>query len=140
MGRARSVPSKNIPLAVLALSVSSLVALASGGPAKASQLVDRNATNVHLQVNARGQALITYRASGRLRRVLGWGAMNARPSAAGGKQVSFRLDYSGGWGTYHPRLWRAVPPPRPPPPAARRRARAPPRPPRPRTTQARPPR
>jgi hypothetical protein len=33
MGRARSVPSKNIPLAVLALSVSSLAALALGGPA-----------------------------------------------------------------------------------------------------------
>jgi hypothetical protein len=109
MGRACSVPSKNISLAVLALSVSFLTALASGGPASASQLVDRNATNVHLQVNARGQALITYRASGRLRRVLGWGAMNARPSAAGGKQVSFRLDYSGGWGTYHRRLWRAFP-------------------------------
>ncbi len=30
MGRARSVPSKNIPLAVLALSVSSLAALAFG--------------------------------------------------------------------------------------------------------------
>src|SRR5256885_8257195 len=118
MGRARSVPSKNIPLAVLALSVSSLVALASGGPAKASQLVDRNATNVHLQVNARGQALITYRASGRLRRVLGWGAMNARPSAAGGTQGSFRVDYSGGWGANRRRLrrGRASPlPPRPPP-------------------------
>jgi len=103
MGRACSVPSKNIPLAVLALSVSSLVSLASGGPATASQLVDRNATNVHLQVNAKGQALITYRVGGRLRRVLGWGATNARPSAAGGKQVSLRLDCSGGGGTYHQR-------------------------------------
>jgi len=86
MGRARSVPSKNIPLAVLALSVSSLAALALGGPAAASQLVDRNARNVHLQVNAKGQALITYRASGRLRRVLGWGAINARPSSSGGRR------------------------------------------------------
>src|SRR6266480_5113417 len=109
MGRARSVPSKNIPLAVLALSVSFLAALAFGGPVQASQLVDRNARNVHIQVNAKGQALITYRASGRLRRVLGWGAINARPSSSGGKQVSFRLDYSGGWGTYHRRLWQAFP-------------------------------
>src|SRR5205809_3141375 len=99
MGRARSVPSKNIPLAVLALSVSFLAALAFGGPAQASQLVDRNARNVHLQVNAKGQTLITYRASGRLRRVLGWGEINARPSSSSGKQVAFRLDYSGGWGT-----------------------------------------
>src|SRR5206468_6072097 len=106
MGRARSVPSKNIPLAVLALSVSLLAALALDGPAQASQLVDRNARNVHLQVNSQGQALITYRASGRFRRVLGWGAINARSSASGGKQVSFRLDYSGGWGTYHRRVWQ----------------------------------
>jgi hypothetical protein len=103
MGRACSVPSKTIPLAVLALSVS----FVSAPPAAASQLVDRNATNVHIQVNSRGQALITYRASGRLRRVLGWGAVNARPSASGGKQISFRLDYSGGWGTYHRRVWQA---------------------------------
>jgi hypothetical protein len=109
MGRACSVPPKNIPLAVLALSVSFLAALAFGGPAQASQLVDRNATNVQLAVNSKGQALITYRASGRFRRVLGWGAINARPPASGGKQVSFRLDYSGGWGTYHRRLWLAFP-------------------------------
>ena len=38
MGRARSVPSKNIPLAVLALSVSFLAGLALGGPAQASEL------------------------------------------------------------------------------------------------------
>src|SRR6059058_4076490 len=106
MDRARSVPSKNIPLAVLALSVSFVATLAIAAPARASQLVDRNATDVHLQVNAKGQALIAYRASGRLRRVLGWGAINARPSASGGTQVSFRLDYSGGWGTYHRRVWQ----------------------------------
>ena len=106
MDRARSVPSKNIPLAVLALSVS---LLAATGSARASQLVDRNARNVHLRVNAKGQALITYRTGRGLRRVLGWGAINSRPSASAGKQVSFRLDYSGGWGTYHRRLWQAFP-------------------------------
>ena len=42
-----------------------LATLAPSEPARASQLVDRNATNVHLQVNSRGQALVTYRASGR---------------------------------------------------------------------------
>ena len=94
------------PLGVLALSVSFLVA---APPAGASQLVDRNATNVRIQVNSRGQALVTYRAGGRFRRVLAWGALNARPSASGGRQVAFRLDYSGGWGTYHRRVWRAFP-------------------------------
>ena len=36
MDRARSVPSKNIPVAALALSVSLLAALATGGSARAS--------------------------------------------------------------------------------------------------------
>ena len=98
--------SSAISLAVLALFVAFLCA---ARPAGASQLVDRNATNVHIQVNARGQALVTYRAGGRLRRVLAWGALNARPSASGGRQVAFRLDYSGGWGAYHRRIWLAFP-------------------------------
>jgi hypothetical protein len=36
--------------------------------AHASQLIDRNARGVRLEVNARGQALLTYRAAGRVRR------------------------------------------------------------------------
>jgi hypothetical protein len=59
MDRAGSVPSKKIPLAVLALSVSLLAA--PTGLARASQLIDRNARGVHLQVDGKGQALITYR-------------------------------------------------------------------------------
>jgi len=109
LGRACSVPPKNIPLAASVLPVSFLLALAIVGPARASQLIDRNATHVRLARNSKGQALISYRASGRVRRVLGWGAINARPSSSAAKQVAFRLDYSGGWGTYHRRLWRAFP-------------------------------
>jgi hypothetical protein len=104
MSRVGSVPPRIIPLAALALPVF-LAALVLTGTARGSQLVDRNATDVHLQVNGKGQALITYRAAGRLRRVLGWGAMNARQPASAGKQASFHLDYSGGWGTYHRRVW-----------------------------------
>jgi len=86
--------SRSISLTALALSVSFLCATP---PAGASQLVDRNATNVRIEVNSRGQALVTYRAGGRFRRVLARGALNARPSASRGRQVAFRLDYSGGW-------------------------------------------
>lgn len=109
MGGARSVPPKNIPLAVPALPVSFLLALAVGAPARASQLIDRDASHVRLAVNSKAQALITHRARGRVRRVLGWGAINARPSSSAAKQVAFRIDYSGGWGTYHRRLWRDFP-------------------------------
>ena len=89
MGRACSVPPKTIPLAVSVLPVSFLVGLAIGAPARASQLIDRNATRVRLAVNSKGQALITYPVGGRLDRVLGWGAINARPSSSAANQVAF---------------------------------------------------
>ena len=107
MRRAGADSLSPIPLTHPAL-LASLVSLAVGSlffavaaPAQASQLIDRDATHVRLAVNPRGQALLTYRVGSLTRHVLGWGALNARPSGAGGSQVSFRLDYSGGWGTYH---------------------------------------
>jgi hypothetical protein len=72
-------------------------ALAAAGTASASQLIARNATGVKIAVNGRGEALVTYRAGGRLRRVLVWGAVNARLPAPGTRQVEFKVDYSGGW-------------------------------------------
>jgi hypothetical protein len=43
---------------------------------------------------------------GRVRRVLAWGAINALPPTPGGKQVAFKLDYSGGWGRSRSDEWR----------------------------------
>jgi hypothetical protein len=74
--------------------------------ARASQLIDRDATAVRLAVNDKGMAMLTYRARGRLRHVLAWGAANARPPAAGRNQVAFRLDYAGGWGAYRRVVWK----------------------------------
>src|SRR2546423_7148835 len=71
-----------------------LVALSLAGAADASQLIDRNAQGVRLAVNARGEALLTYRAHGRARHVLVWGAVNARHPTSGKPQVRFRVDYS----------------------------------------------
>ena len=68
--------------------------------AGASQLIDRNATNIRLLVNGKGEALIVYRAGGKEKHVLAWGAVNAIPSTSARKQVAFKLDYSGGWGKY----------------------------------------
>ena len=68
--------------------------------ALASQLIDRNATGISIQLNGKGEALITYKAEGRLRHVLAWGAVNARPPALGVKQVKLQLDYAGGYGKY----------------------------------------
>jgi hypothetical protein len=65
------------------------------GEASASELLDRNAGSASLSVNSRGQALVSWRASGRTRRVIASGAINARPPRQGVPQVSFALRYGG---------------------------------------------
>ena len=86
-----------LPVLVL---VAVVAAAALSPAAGASELIDRNATGVKLAVNAQGQALVSYRVTGRTRNVLAWGAVNAIAPTQGQSQVKFRLDYSGGWGTY----------------------------------------
>lgn len=86
-----------------------LVALAAAflaAPASASELIDRNAKNVKLAVNSKGEALLTYRSSGKLKRVLVWGAINAIAPTTTRPQVKFKLDYSGGWGKYRRNVWQ----------------------------------
>jgi len=86
--------------------VAALAAAALPGAAAASQLVDRNATGVRLAVNRKGEAMITYRVAGKLRRVLVWGAVNARFPSAASRQVRLKKDYAGGWGKYRRLYWR----------------------------------
>ena len=75
--------------------------------ANASTLIDRNAHGATLKVNSAGQALVSYTARGKRWNVLAWGAVNAIPPALGAKQVDFKLDYSGGWGTYKKDVWKS---------------------------------
>jgi len=80
------------------LAVTALAAVGLWTPtADASQPIARDATGVRLQVNASGQALLTYRVQGRTRHVLAWGAVNAIHPTQKREQVAFRVDYSGGW-------------------------------------------
>jgi hypothetical protein len=81
-------------------------ALLLAAPSHPSELIARNALDVHLATSARGEALVTYRRGELLRHVLVWGAVNARPPRAGGRQVAFHVDHSGGWGRYHRVYWR----------------------------------
>jgi hypothetical protein len=74
--------------------------------ASASETITRNATHVRLAVNRNHIALLNYRAGGRQHHTLAWGAINARTPTRRLKQVSFRLDYSGGWGSRRKDLWR----------------------------------
>ena len=78
----------------------SLAAVAAAGEAAGSDLVDRNAQSVRLQVNREGEALLTYRSGGEAKKVLAWGAVNALAPTRTRPQVKFELDYSGGWGKY----------------------------------------
>ncbi len=84
----------------LALTLGVLVTLAVPTSSQASQLIARDARDVALRVNARGEALVGYTAKGKRWSVLAWGALNARHPTEGLPQVAFRLDYSGGWRTY----------------------------------------
>ena len=76
--------------------------------ANASTLLDRNARGVTLKVDSKGQAVVSYTARGKKWNVLAWGAVNAIAPAAGSRQVDFKLDYSGGWGTYKKDVWKTV--------------------------------
>jgi hypothetical protein len=77
------------------LTAAVVAALALPGAASASQLIDRNASGVHLVVARDGMALLSYRAHGVRRRVAVWGAIDARDPSPNVAQVKFRLDYSG---------------------------------------------
>jgi len=92
-------------VAVIAVT---LAALVSAGTADASQLIDRGATGIKLAVNTKGEALLTYRVNGSTRRVLAWGAVDARQPTSAKPQVRFRKDYAGGWGKYRTQYWRTL--------------------------------
>jgi hypothetical protein len=81
-----------------------------GAPsALGSDLIDRDAKDVRLAVNTQGEALLTYKAGGKLRRVLAWGALNAIAPTQSRPQLRFSLDRSGGWAKYRKQVWKGFP-------------------------------
>jgi hypothetical protein len=90
----------------IALSLVVAAFAAIQATASASEIIARNATNVTLAVNRNNVALLNYRAGGRQHHTLAWGALNARLPNRSLKQISFKLDYSGGWGSRRKDLWR----------------------------------
>ena len=90
-----------------ALFVFVVLAAAVAAPtASSSQLIDRNAADVKLAVNTKGEALLTYKVAGKEKHVLAWDALNAIAPTRGRAQVAFKLDYAGGWGKYHSDYWK----------------------------------
>jgi hypothetical protein len=90
--------------ALLALTL--VLAASFASTASASQLIDRNAQGVKLDVNAKGEALLTYTAGGKLKHVLAWGAVNAIAPTRSRPQLALSLDYSGGYGKYKQDYWK----------------------------------
>ena len=72
-----------------------LAGLLLAAPAGASELIARNASNVRLQADAQGRALISFRSEGQSRQLRAWGAVNARPPSQAQPQVAFKLQYGG---------------------------------------------
>jgi hypothetical protein len=91
-----------------ALLVLTLVLGASvlASTARASELIDRNAAGISFGVNAKGEALVSYHADGKSKHVLVWGALNAIAPTRSRPQLSFKLDYSGGYGKYKQDYWK----------------------------------
>jgi hypothetical protein len=78
-----------------------LAALVTAAPATASTIIGRNTTSVSLQVNTKGEALVSFRADGKAQSVLAWGASNAIAPTQTQPQVNFKLDYSGGYKAHY---------------------------------------
>jgi hypothetical protein len=95
-----------LAVALLAFAVPLLLRPAA---ASAAQLIDRNATGVQIRADAKGEMLLTYHKGAAVRHVLVWGAVNALAPKEGARQVTFKLDYSGGWGSRHTLYWKHFP-------------------------------
>jgi hypothetical protein len=96
-----SVSNQGVSLHRVSLLLVVAVAAVFAATANASTLIDRNAQGIKLEVDSKGEALITYKDEGGLKHVLAWGAVNAIAPSRARKQVDFKLDYAGGWGKYH---------------------------------------
>ena len=92
----------------LAVVIAVLTAIALPATASASEIIDRNVSDVSLKVAGNGQALVSFSARGKRWNVLAWGAVNAIQPTTARKQVEFKLDYSGGYGTYKRDVWKTL--------------------------------
>jgi hypothetical protein len=93
-------------LSRVSLLVIVVLAATFASTANASQLIDRNAKSIKLEVNTKGEALVSYRASGKEKHVLAWGGLNAIAPTRARPQIAFKIDYAGGWGKYHTTYWK----------------------------------
>jgi hypothetical protein len=78
-------------------------------PASASEMITWGQHDAALIVNHYGVARVSYTDRAGVRHhVLAWGAVNARTPKQGVAQVKFKLDYSGGSGSFVPGYWKKM--------------------------------
>ena len=85
----------------LVCGIAAILMITVAAPASASTIIDRNALAISLQVNASGEALVSYVAQSKRMNVLAWGAVNAVAPTLANAQTSFKLDYSGGYQSHY---------------------------------------
>ena len=79
-------------------AVAVVVAFVATPEAGASELIARDATDVRIQADAQGRAVVSFRSDGQSKQLLAWGAVDARPPSQSVPQVAFRLQYGGSVG------------------------------------------
>ena len=84
------------------------VVLAAPGTARASEKLTDNASRVVLKVDNGGHAVVSFTRAGRRMHPVVWGAVNARHPNQAVPQVSFKIDYSGGYMRFHRPLWKTI--------------------------------
>jgi hypothetical protein len=93
-------------LAALVVALTTVVA--APAVAHGSEKLTDNASNVVLKVDNSGHAVVSYTRNGRRWNTAIWGAINARHPTPSRPQVSFRIDYSGGFMRLGYPLWKTI--------------------------------
>jgi hypothetical protein len=103
MGRAGKLLARALPIF---LGASAAITLPT--PAAASEKLTDNASNAVLKVDAAGHAVVYFTRNGRRYHPVVWGAVNARHPTRSAPQVSFEIDYSGGYMRLGRPLWKTI--------------------------------
>lgn len=93
---------------LLVVLATAAACLAAPGVAAASEKLTDNATKIVLKVNAKNRAVVSWTHGGVRRHAAIWGAVNARHPSRTRKQVSFTIDYSGGYKKLGFPLWKTI--------------------------------
>jgi hypothetical protein len=90
--------------------VAVVLAIVLVGSAHATFIIDRNVKHPTLEVDSHGHALVQYiRRNGTRVNLLAWGAVDGIANEKrAARQRAFKVDYTGGWASGRPRVWKRL--------------------------------